>query len=345
MFSRNTVLVVVAAFMALITGACGMADDNLEQQEAVPIYFEQGSDPGKLFYESDPMGVPTLPIGVAVDGDGNCYFLEPELQRVQQFTADGEFVGELPPSEAIAEAPESYPSGLAVDETGLVCVLWATPSAEDGTLTLELCRYSAGGELKAQTALIEAPVKLTQVERMWIDSRGFIWLREGNLGLAFTRDGYFNAKVEGNIVGFTPMGYLLVRRDSLALYNCNGTLEINLESVTAEYPATVVAGDLKGLLVALPARQKESQVDATLEAENKIELFRFDAEAATVTSLGRMELPVTRFVYPIPESDNAVAEQVYLTELATLSNGRLYVLAYSEEDFWLESFDLSQYQK
>ena len=73
--------------------------------------------------------------------------------------------------------------------------------------------------------------------------------------------------------------------------------------------------------------------------------MQIDRDSLLISKLDDLILPSTKYNYPDAESDYAMAEQVYLLGTANIAGDILYVLAYSEDGFWVERTDLSPYRK
>lgn len=337
---------IVLLASAAVAAGCSMAENSSAQTEGPdPIYFEAGEDPGQLYYEYDPMGMHILPEAVAVSSAGDIYILEPHLRRIQKFDSGGEFIDELATPGDLASSEESYPAGLALDADDNPCVLWATYQADTSGLLLNVLRYDSGGGVVSRTELIELPEPVEEVRSLFIDEAGFVWIEGEWSAFVFTRDGYFNARIEGSVLGFDPRGKVVVRADALKLFDRNGVDKGTLEMVTGDVPEEVFAIGSGGLVIGRSGESEETQTDTTLEYTNEFAVYRLEPDVLALTRVGELSLSPTKYRFPSEESDLALAEQVYLLNTSTVVGDTVYILAYSEEEFWIERKDVGQFRK
>jgi hypothetical protein len=335
----------IPALLALVQGCAGMKAYNGESDFSL-VYFDQGEDPGKLYYEYGETGSNILPQRMLVDGQGRFFFLERYTNRVQCFSAGGDFEYGLELAARSLGYSEEEAGGL---EINFVDMFWCPDSAlgvlvvvgEPGSESAKwfVVKCDADGICQAHFELKESPQPLTKIEMAYCDAAGFVWLYQ-DAWLVFNSHGQYNSTVKAYGHFVDANGYLFSDARPVKVLDRDGKTQAELKGDEEHAPDLLSFVSAKGLAVSWKRGLEEKQTPTTLSYPNEIVMFKLNREDWSCDPVATVAVPATEYQYPHEQSDFANPVQVYMTNSTVISGDTLYILAYSSESYWVNKLEV-----
>ena len=338
-------MLMLLATVSAIQGCVQMKTVN-GAEEFEMVYFAQGDEAGKLLYQFSEIGKDVLPNRMLIDSGGRFFFLERALNRVQCFEPSGDFsyTANVTP-ESLARENESGPEPNLLDmfwfADGSLGVLVALGESSDGPPNLEIVKCDADGMVVSHYPLKSVPETLAAPDNIFCDELGFVWIFDDSWHV-FDQYGNFNGlvAVSGNCVD--AKGFCYGDAKPATVSDRSGKLVATLTADEEPMPDQVTCVSDKGVAVSWTRGLEETKSPTTLAYHNQINLFKIDRADWHFEAVATIEVPPTEYKYPHDQSDQAIPVQVYLPKSSIIRGDLLYVLAYSDETYWVSKLDISK---
>lgn len=308
------------------------------------IEFQKGRGPGQLYYDRHPVSE-IVPRVLSVGPRGEFYVLEPRIHRVQTFSPDGKVVSAI----SLAELKQHLGDPRRDRGDSLINVF---PVAAYRTKILAGMRGVASEQryvlftFQSDRGLVEGSVPLSPlltdgkpVEMSFLDKDGYLWLFTDRW-LIFSPDGK-QARVAGvNGTYVDADGHLYLPGETVKVLDRHGVVVADLKPDPAAW-VEIKGGDATSLLFAWATGLDPRKSQHRVEYPNILTLFRLEGDAQALRLVRRLELPSTILSYPGPNPDLMVPVQSYIQESGTLRGRHFYVLAHSQDRYWIDRIDLA----
>ena len=203
-----------------------------EFQQKILIFNEDGEEIGGWGEEGDGEGQLNAPSGLAFDSDGNLLVVDSKNNRIQKFTADGQFLSSM------GEGELNLPWGIALDGDGNIYVAdWGNSRAvkfsADGDLLMTFGGADAedGGDLDHPASVAvdsEGDVYVSD----WGNKRIQIYAPDGGVITALYGDAVEFSKWASEVINSNPDAQKAYRRvkDKTPLGLFNRPVGITIDS-------------------------------------------------------------------------------------------------------------------
>lgn len=340
-------IVVILAAVPLMQGCAAMKTID-GAQEFEMVYFEQGDDEGKLLYQFSEVGKDALPQRMLVDGEGKMFFLERALNRVQCFTPTGKWSYTVL---LMAEDLKLKADSESETEINYIDMFWCPDSSlgilveiAGDTPRLLVVKLDADGFVQSHYELKGAPQPLDNIENVQCDAVGWLWVAQDNW-LLFDHLGNYSSTVKITASSVDTKGFTYSSDKPVRVLDRNGKHVATLTAEDAPVPDFVAYVADKGELVSWTRGLAETKTATSLSSANQIVLFKLDREEWLCEAKAMITVPDTEYKFPHEQSDQAIPVQVYLPKLTVVRNGVLYLLAYSDDSYWVSKLAIDKLVK
>jgi hypothetical protein len=321
-------------------------EENNQKRSSERILFDQGSEPGKLFYPANDYS-PVLPFPerVAIGPDGEISILEPALNRIQGFNSNGNFLSVLT-NDIICESIQRNKRSISADIINvfskgrfIACTLVAIKIDKDSVNQYWLVTYQIDSAKIIECRRLSGfPGDIDFINISFLDENGYLWLFTKEW-LTFTPDGQFITTLGRNGNFVDPDGFLYLVGDSIKLKDHNGKTRITLFS-EMDKEVEINGGDSKSLLFSWDRNSEEVQKTPFVTYQNKVNIFQVDFTLKSLLMKRSIELKETILSNNNQNPDVSEPIEVYLRELAVLQGEYFYIFGYSNNKYWIDKYNI-----
>lgn len=341
------IIAVMLAALPLMQGCAAMKIVD-GAQDFEMIYFEQGDDEGKLLYQFSEVGKDILPHRMLVDSQGRFFFLERALNRVQCFSPAADWVYTVALSPADLNLRDSNEGEFNIN---YLDIFWCPDSSLGILVTLPgdaprlfVVKCDADGFVQSSYELQDSPKTLDNIESTFCDALGWLWVAQDDWFL-FDHLGNYSSTVKVTSNCVDSKGFTYSEAKPVRVLDRHGKVVATLVSEDAPAPDLVVYVGDKGDLVSWTRGLPETKSATALSQANQIVLFKLDRDQWQCEGKATITVPATEYQYPHEQSDQAIPVQVYLPKTVLISNGILYLMAYSDDAIWINKLSVAALMK
>ena len=345
MLIRVLFTLLIPALLSLVQGCAGMKAFNGESEFSL-VYFDQGEDPGKLYYEYGETGADIIPQRMLVDSQGRFLFLERRTNRIQCFASGGDFEYSVEIDAKSLGYSEEDAKSLTLN---FIDMFWCADSAlgiliaggEPGPESAKwfVVKCDADGIYQSHVELKESPVPLANIEMGFCDAAGYVWLYQ-DAWIVFNSYGQYNSEVK--IYGHCVDAHGLMYSDAkpVRVIDRNGKEMATLKGDEEFSPDLLTCVSAKGLAVSWKRGLEEKKSPTSLSNPNEIVIFKLSRDDWSCDPVATLAVPANEYQYPHDQSDFANPVQVYVSGSTVIAGDTLYILAYSSDSYWVNKLDL-----
>lgn len=341
------IIIVMLAALPLMQGCAAMKTID-GAQEFEMIYFDQGDDEGRLLYQFSEVGKDILPQRMLVDGAGRLFFLERALNRVQCFSPDGAWSYTIAISGSDLKLTGNEENAA---EVNYIDMFWF-PDSSLGILLevagdaprLIAVKLDADGFVQSHYELRDSPIPLDNIENVQCDALGWIWIAQDEW-LLFDHLGNYSSSVKVAANCVDTKGFAYGSEKPVRVFDRHGKLVASLTAEDSPTPDLVTFVADKGEMVSWTRGLAETKTATSLAYANQIVLFALNREEWLCEAKATVTVPDTEYKFPHEQSDQAIPVQVYLPKMTVVSNGVMYLLAHSDDSFWVSKLAIAALMK
>ena len=328
------------------------SENKMQIMKNVPsekIVFDLSADDARVFYLSD-LAHPVFDVkaGLAVGPSGEISILEPDVGRIRGFNPEGKLLSTLTLDRIcgtlgmINKRTDMNIANIFSSGKYLASALVHQESTKDLVNQYWLVKY------KVDTAQIAGLYKVPQLSRgtdwvnmSFLDKGGYLWLYT-NKWLIYGPNGNLAAVLEQDASYVDTNGLLYVISDKVQMIDREGRIVAKLK-VEQGADVDIDGGDSEAFLFFWDRREENVHIHSREidTYRNVVVLYQVRSEIQRLDLIGRFELKPTKLIYPLSNPEIAVPIETYIKELAVVRGKYLYVLAYSEDRYWVDRYDFS----
>lgn len=312
------------------------------------IFFDQGEEKGKLYYEATDIGVDITPERFLVDSEGNFIFLENWLSRIQKFSGAGEFLLSY-------DTPSLYNKldldagsrmisilNIFMDSKGFLRLLIQSFLYDGSDSQYYLVRCNTSGQILDYYSLKNVPETLTYPEISFLDQNDFLWLYQLKW-YTFDPEGLLNRVLDIFGTYVDNEGHLYGGFDPIELYDRDGKHVSPLEYKKGPGQDLVDGGSPEHFLFSWNRDVEQIKSEGSTRIPNNLQLFHINKDIWYLQFIEELKLPESRFEFPDPGSEDVIPVEVYQCSSCMLDSNHFYVLGYSNKNYWILKVDVSDF--